>query len=113
MRIMKFGKKRGNNGNRIVGSITAADEYKVVVRLSGNVIPYQKGERIVVSIPQARKTALGKDVKVSEVVANGKITKITGDSLTIQSRQANPIISAATLRENVGKERIILVEKVE
>lgn len=67
----------------------------------------------MVSIPHERRTALGKVLKVSEVIAHGEITNIAKNAVTIHSRSASPIISKSALRENEGKERLIFVENVD
>ncbi len=59
------------------------------------------------------KFLLGKVLKVSEVVAHGKLTNISDNLVTIQSKGTNLIISASALHENEGKEGLIFVEKVD
>ena len=106
-------KKQQKTSRKMLGRIASANEHKVVLKLSGNVIPYREGQRIVVSIQNDRKTASGKVVKVGEVVAHGKITNISQNTVTINSKLANPIISKSAVLENQGEERVILVETIE
>lgn len=108
-----FGKKRKESSKTFSGYIASVNDHRVIIKLSDDTIPYQKGQRIRLSIPNERKTALGKVVKVSEVVAHGKITDISNKSVTIHSKQANPIISKSALHENQGKKGIIFVERVD
>lgn len=97
------GIKVPKSGHKVVGSIASVNDHRVVVEISESSKHYHKGQHIIVSIPGERKTALGKIRKVSEVVAHGKITNISGNLVTIQSKQSNPIISGSALRENEGK----------
>lgn len=113
MLTRNIGKKTQKRSSKVVGSITSSNDHRVIVKISGDITPYRKGQRIIVSIPNERKTALGKVLKVSEVVAHGKIINISGNIVTIQSKRTNPIISASALHENEGKESLIFVEKVE
>ena len=108
-----MGKKQKQTSWKISGHIASVNDYKVVVNLSGEAIPYRKGQRIVLSIPSERTTASGKVLKVSEVVAHGRITDISNESVTIQSRRANPIISRAALNESKGKKLDMFVEDVD
>ena len=113
MFVWRFGKKQKKSSRKILGCIASANDHKVIVTLSENAIPYRKGQRIMLSIPNERKTASGKVLKVSEVVAQGKITAVSKDTVTILSKQANPIISKSALHENQGKNSMIFVEDVD
>ena len=113
MLTRQLGKKSPQKSTKVMGSITSSNDHRVIVKITGDISPYRKGQRIIVSIPHERKTALGKVLKVSEVVAHGKITNISDNIVTIQSKRTNPIISASALHENEGKERLIFVEKVD
>ena len=106
-------KKQQITSRRMLGRIASVNDHKVVLKLSGNVIPYREGQRIIVSIPNDKKTASGKVIKVGEVVAHGKITNISQNAVTIHSKLANPIISKSAIQENQGEERVILLETIE
>lgn len=108
-----IGKKQKQTSRKISGCIASVNDHRVVVNLTEDAISYQKGQRVILSIPSERKTALGRVVKVSEVVAHGKITDISNKSVTIHSKQANPIISKSALNENKGKKLDMFVEDVD
>lgn len=109
----QFEKKQKTTSKKILGYITSISDYQVIVKLLDDTFPYRKGQRIILSIPNERKTALGKIVKVSEIVAHGRIADVSNEHVTIYSQQANPIISRSALRENQGKKGIIFVERVD
>ena len=67
----------------------------------------------MVSIPHERRTASGKDLKVSAIVAIGEIASISENTVVIHSKRTNPIISKSALRENKLKETPIFVERVD
>ena len=106
-------KKQKQTNRKVFGQIASANDYKVVVNLSDEAIPYRKGQHIILSISSKRTTASGKVLRVSEVVAHGRITDISKNSVTIQSKQANPIISKSALTENKGKKLDMFVENVD
>lgn len=107
------GKKQQIKSRRMLGRIASVNEHKVILKLSGNVVPYREGQRVIVSIQNDKKTASGKVIKVGEVVAHGKITNISQNAVTIHSKLANPIISKSAIQENRGEERVILLETIE
>lgn len=106
-------KKPQRTSRKMLGRIASANEHKIVLKLAEDVVPYHEGQRIVVSVQNERKTALGKIIKVGEVVAHGKITDISKNAVTIHSKLANPIISKSAIQDNQGEERVILVETIE
>lgn len=107
-----FRKTRKNTNRKLKGCITSVTDHSVTVKLSTENIPYKSGQRIIVSIPHERKTASGKDLKVSAIVALGEIESISRNTVVIQSKRTNPIISKAALRESKLKEIPIFVEEV-
>ena len=98
---------------KIKGHVTSATGDKVVLKISEGLVPCYEGQRVIVSIPYERKTALGKAVEVSKVVAYGEIVNVSQGVVTIQSKRSNPIISKYALGESKGKERIMLVENID
>lgn len=106
-------KKQKRTSRKVSGCIASVNDYRVVVYLSEEAAPYRKGQRIILSIPSERTTASGKVLRVSEILANGRITGVSNNSVTIQSKQANPIISRSALNENIGKKLEMFVENVD
>ena len=113
MLTRRLGNKKKRISSNLKGCIVSANDNSVIVKVSGDTAPYQKGQRIMVSIPHKRRTALGKIIKVSEVIAHGEITNIAQNAVTIQSRITSPIISKSALREDKGKEQLMFVESVD
>lgn len=109
----RFAKRTKKSSNKIKGCISTSNDRSVTVKLSGDIAPYRKGQRVVVGIPYRRKTALGNSFEVAEVVAHGEIVKISQNEVTIQSKRTNPIISKTALLENEGKERVMVVENID
>lgn len=107
------GKKQQITSRRVFGRIASANDHKVILKLSGKINPYREGQRIIVSIPNNKKSASGKVINVSEVVAYGKITNISQDAITIHSKLANPIISKSAIYENLGEECVVLLETID
>lgn len=106
-------KKQQATSRRMLGRIVSVSEHKVILKLSGNIMPYREGQRVIVSIQNDKKTASGKVIKVGEVIAHGKITNISQNAVTINSKLANPIISRSALQENRGEERVVFLETIE
>lgn len=107
------GRKQQITSRRMLGHIASANDHKVVLKVSGKINPYREGQRVIVSILNDKKTASGKVISVSEVVAHGKITNISQNTVTIHSKLANPIISKSAIQDNQGEEQVILVETIE
>ena len=101
------------SSNKLKGYISASNDRSVTVKVSGDITPYRRGQRVVVGIPYEKKTALGNTFEVAEVVAHGEIVKISQNEVTIQSKRTNPIISKTALLENEGKEGFMVVENID
>lgn len=116
MMFMMFPKdldtKKRCSRRKLKGHIVSSNDHSVTVKLAEESIPFQKGQRLTVSIPSKRKTASGRVLNVSEVVAHGVITDVTKNTVTIHSRKTSPMISKSALKENEGKENLIIVEKI-
>lgn len=105
--------KRRKTSRKVKGTISSPSDQNVVVKINGGVAPYRKGQHLVVSIPQKRKTASGEMLKISEVVAHGRITDISQNTVTIDSKLSSPIISRSALNANLGKERLLIVDNLD
>jgi len=105
--------KKQKTSRKMLGRVAFANDHKVVLKISEDVIPYREGQRIIVSVQNARKTASGRIIKVGEIIAYGKIADISRNTVTIHSKIKNPIISQSALRENWTEEQVILVETIE
>ena len=70
----------------MLGRVAFANDHKVVLKISEDVIPYREGQRIIVSVQNARKTASGRIIKVGEIIAYGKIADISRNTVTIHSK---------------------------
>lgn len=103
-------KKQGKSSKKVSGCIDLVNDHRVTIHLFDDSVSYRKGQRVILSIPSDRKTASGKILRVSEVVAHGKITDVSNNSVTINSKQTNPIISKAALYAVKGKKIDMFVE---
>jgi hypothetical protein len=92
------------------GRIIASSYELVTIKFSKDVSQYRNGQFVVVGIPYERKTARGNVVNVNEIIAYGEISAVSDDVVVIKSKQSSPVISEMALRDNYGKDRLMIVD---
>ena len=84
-------------GKYVKGRIVSIDKDKIIISFDSEDFKYKKGQRVRATVSTTRKTALGKNAKISEVIAQGTISEVVGKTVTIHSKCSNPIISQKAL----------------
>lgn len=79
--------------------IVSTDGNEVVIEVEIDKAKYQRGQRVVATVSTKEKTSGGKQVIVSDVVAQGAIAKVDGKRVTICSSRSNPIVSRRAATE--------------
>jgi hypothetical protein len=95
---------------RARGRIIAFSDDIVTIKSKQCASLFKSGQSVVVGIPYERKTALGKVLNVAEIIAHGKVSAVSDDVVVIKSKRSNPIISKTSLRDNYGKDRVLIVD---
>ena len=97
-------------GKYVKGHIVSVDQDKIVISFDSEDSAYKKGQRVRATVSSTRKTALGRNAKISEVIAQGIISEVEGKTVTIHSKSSNPIISQKALL-SVGKPKAVVSVK--
>lgn len=84
-------------GKYAKGHIVSVDQDKIIISFESEDSSYKKGQRVRATVSTTRKTALGRNAKISEVIAQGTISEVEGNTVTIHSKSSNPIISQKAL----------------
>jgi hypothetical protein len=108
--VLSFLKKK-NKSIKMEGLILSVDDNQITIRFF-NTIKYKKGQFVTVGIPKQRMTALGKIVKISEIIACGEIVNVNQDTMTISSKRSGPIIARLAIKENYKKKCDMIVDRV-
>ena len=89
------------------GHIVSVERDRVVISLDTEDTVYKKGQRVRATVSSTRKTALGRNAKISEVIAHGTISEVVGRTVTIHSKISNPIISQKAIHI-VGEPKVVV-----
>lgn len=92
------------------GHIVSVDKDKVIISVETDNKIYKKGQLVRATVSATRKTALGRNAKVSEVIAQGAVAEVSGKIVTIHSQSSNPIISQKALK-TAGKPKTVVSMK--
>ena len=98
-------------GMCINGHVVSVDKDKVVIAVE-NGAACQKGQRVRATVGTMRKTALGRNAKVSEVIAQGTISAVSGRNVTIHSKSSNPIVSQRALRTTSNSDVVVNIKQI-
>lgn len=79
--------------------IVSAENNKVIFEVKSNGLKYKKGHIAMVTVSTKEKAVGGKKVIVSDVVAQGPISDVSGKQVTICSNKNNTTISEKALME--------------
>lgn len=85
--------KRKKESLSVPARIVSTEGNKVVVEVEVDKAKYKRGQRVVAIVSTNEKTLEGKQVIVSDVVAQGAIAEVNGKRVTICSSRRNPIVS--------------------
>ena len=100
-----------NNHIKTSGLIIDVNNDYITLRLF-DATRYRKGQFLLVGIPFKRKTALGQFIWGSDTIACGEISNINNDEITIKSSLNGPLIARLTVKDNIGKKREMLIDRV-
>jgi hypothetical protein len=92
------------------GRIIATSDDMITIKFPKDVSPCRNGQFVVIGIPNERKTARGNIINVSEIIAHGEVSAVSDDVIVIKSNRSNPVISDTALRDNCGKDRLMIVD---
>jgi hypothetical protein len=108
--MMKGRKMKKNASIKMHGRIIATSDDLITIKFSKDVSSYRNGQFVVIGIPHERKTARGNVVNVAEIIAHGEISSVSDDVVAIKSKRSNPVISDTALRDNYGKDCLMIVD---
>ena len=91
--------KRKSKIDNVNAYVVSEEGNKLVIEFEGDKGEYFKGQRVVATVSIPKKTALGREALVADVIAQGIISDISGRRITICSKKNNPIISRKALME--------------
>lgn len=100
-------RKTKARGTHVTGQIVSVDKDKVVISVETDDKVYKKGQLVRATVSTTRKTALGRNAKIAEVIAQGAISEVSGKMITIHSKSSNPIISQKAIQA-IGKPKTIV-----
>ena len=95
----------------MIGRIIDVGDETISIRLL-ETYHYKKGQFVIISIPQHRMTARGKNIRVASIVACGTINSVNDNVLVIESNRINPLISNVTIKDYQNIQCEMIIEKV-
>ena len=100
-------------GKYVTGHIVSVDKDKVVISVETDDKVYKKGQLVRATVSTTRKTALGRNAKVSEIIAQGAISEVSGRMVTIHSKSSNPIISQKAIQARGKTKAVVNVKSIQ
>lgn len=86
---------------------------KMTIELKKDMAGYKMGQTVVATVSTEGMTSKRKPVIISDVVAQGSITDIKGNHVTIRSNKNNPIISQRAAAEAKKSATEVIVRVVQ
>lgn len=91
--------KRKKESLSVPARVVSTDGNVVVVEVEMDKAKYKRGQRVVATVSTKEKTSEGKQVIVSDIVAQGAIAEVNGKRVTICSSRSNPVVSRGAATE--------------